>query len=73
VRWDISLRSFPLELKETCRRGSRKNIRGRIDRGHHDNRPFELTKQGSYELIESEETKTEPTQIYLRSSVYYGF
>jgi hypothetical protein len=33
-KWDVSIKSLPLELRESCGRGDKKSVRGRGDGGH---------------------------------------
>jgi hypothetical protein len=37
-KWDVSIKSIPLELTDLCRRGGRKSLRGRGDGGHQESK-----------------------------------
>jgi hypothetical protein len=43
-KWNVSIKSFPSELREAHCRGDRKSLRARVDGEHQKNKARESTK-----------------------------
>ena len=68
---DLSIKSFPSELKNTCRRKDRKYVRARVQwKAPRKQETLKQYEKDSYKIINIETTCTGPAWVCTRSSVY---
>ena len=56
---EVSIKSLPSEHRDSLRREGGKIVKAGGSEGHEENKAFESTKQGTYEITETEEASTD--------------